>query len=108
LTITAGRFLTPFGIFNERISASGLIKFQDAPAMAAIGIAGGYSDGFMLRAALDLNDRYVVNYATYFSTLSTVNKLESERTLVAGWEFSFLAWGSRWGLLIKENYKISE
>jgi hypothetical protein len=48
--------------------------------MAAIGIAGGYSDGFMLRGALISNDRYVVNYATYFSTLSTVNKLESERT----------------------------
>jgi hypothetical protein len=80
LTITAGRFLTPFGIFNERISAIWINKFQDAPAMAAIGTAGGYSDGFMLRGALISNDRYVVNYTSYFSTLSTVNKFESERT----------------------------
>jgi hypothetical protein len=80
LTITAGRFLTPFGIFNERISAIWINKFQDAPTMAAIGTAGGYSDGFMLRGALISNDRYVVNYTTYFSTLSTANKLESERT----------------------------
>jgi hypothetical protein len=80
LTITAGRFLTPFGIFNERISAIWINKFQDAPAIVAIGTAGGYSDGFMLRGALISNDRYVVNYTTYFSTLSTVNKLESERT----------------------------
>ena len=83
LTITAGRFLTPFGIFNERISAIWINKFQDAPAVAAIGIAGGYSDGFMLRGALISNDRYVVNYTTYFSTLSTVNKFESERTFGA-------------------------
>jgi hypothetical protein len=83
LTITAGRFLTPFGIFNERISAIWINKFQDAPAMAAIGIAGGYSDGFMLRGALLSNDRYAVNYTTYFSTRSTVNKFESERTFGA-------------------------
>ena len=83
LTITAGRFLTPFGIFNERISAIWINKFQDAPTMDAIGTAGGYSDGFMLRGALVSNDRYVVNYTTYFSTLSTVNKFESERTFGA-------------------------
>lgn len=91
LTITAGRFLTPFGIYNERISAIWINKFQDAPAIAAIGIAGGYSDGFMLRGALISNDRYVVNYTTYFSTLSTVNKFQSERTF-----------GARLGVFIPE------
>jgi hypothetical protein len=81
LTITAGRFLTPFGIFNERISAIWINKFQDAPVIAAIGTAGGYSDGFMLRGALISNDRYTVNYTAYFSTLSNVTKFESERTI---------------------------
>jgi hypothetical protein len=80
LTITAGRFLTPFGIFNERISALWINKFQDAPAMVAIGTADGYSDGFMVRGALISNDRYAVNYTAYFSTLSTVTKFESQRT----------------------------
>jgi len=80
LTITAGRFLTPFGIFNERLSAIWINKLQDAPLIAAIGTAGGYSDGFMLRGALISNDRYAVNYTAYFSTLSNVTKFESERT----------------------------
>src|SRR5260370_37805396 len=51
LTITAGRFLTPFGIFNERIKDIWINKFQDASTMADIGIAGGDSDGRMLQAA---------------------------------------------------------
>lgn len=80
LTITAGRFLTPFGIFNERLSALWINKFQDAPVIAAIGTAEGYSDGFMLRGALISNPRYVVNYSAYFSTLSAVTKFESERS----------------------------
>ncbi len=79
LTITAGRFLTPFGIFNERLSAIWINKFQDAPIIAPIGSGQGYSDGFMARGALISNGRYVVNYEAYFSTLSTVSNLQSER-----------------------------
>jgi hypothetical protein len=80
MTVTAGRFLTPFGIFNERISPIWINKFQDAPLIAAIGTAGGYSNGFMLRGALISNDRFAVNYAAYFSALSTIENLTSERT----------------------------
>jgi hypothetical protein len=79
LTITAGRFLTPFGIFNERLSAIWITKLQDAPLIAAIGMGIGYSDGFMLRGRLTGNKNYALNYSTYFSTLSNVNKLESVR-----------------------------
>ncbi len=79
LTLTAGRFLTPFGIFNERLSAIWIDKFQDAPYIAAIGTGMGYSDGLMARGALISNRSYVVNYEAYFSTLSTINKLESQR-----------------------------
>jgi|SRR5579863_543146 len=79
LTITAGRFLSPFGIFNERLSAIWISKFQDAPEIAAIGTGVGYSDGFMLRGALISNRRYAVNYTAYFSALSTITKFESER-----------------------------
>jgi hypothetical protein len=79
LIITAGRFLTPFGIFNERLSPIWISKLQDAPIVAAIGSGIGYSDGFMLRGLLVSNPRYAVNYETYFSTLSTVTKFQSER-----------------------------
>ncbi|MBV8514032.1 MAG: hypothetical protein JO260_01910 [Acidobacteria bacterium] len=79
LTITAGRFLTPFNIYNERISPIWISKLQDAPYVAAIGTGQGYSDGMMLRGALIATSRYAVNYEAYFSTLSTVNKFTSER-----------------------------
>lgn len=92
LTITAGRFLTPFGIFNERISPIWINKLQDAPIIAAIGTGQGYSDGFMVRGALVSNDKYPVNYSAYFSTLSTVNKFESHRSS-----------GGRLGLFLPET-----
>jgi hypothetical protein len=99
MTVTAGRFLTPFGIFNERISPIWINKFQDSPLIAAIG--GGYSNGFMLSGAMVSNDRFAVNYAAYFSALSTIENLTSERT--AGGRvglFIFRACGSKWALLI--------
>jgi hypothetical protein len=79
LTITTGRFLTPFGIFNERLSAIWINKFADAPLIDPIGTANGYSDGFMARGALISKTNYRINYTGYFSTLSNINKLESER-----------------------------
>src|SRR5579871_201712 len=79
LTITAGRFLTPFNIYNERITPIWISKLQDAPYVAAIGTGEGYSDGIMLRGALVATGRYAINYETYFSTRSTVNKFTSER-----------------------------
>lgn len=79
LTITAGRFLAPFGIFNERVSAIWINKLQDAPIVDAIGTGIGYDDGFMVRGALVSNSSYAINYTAFFSTLSTVNKFESQR-----------------------------
>jgi len=79
VTISAGRFLTPFGIFNERLSAIWIDKFQDPPVIAAIGTGRGYSDGFMLRGLLLASTGFQLNYAAYFSTLSTVEKFESQR-----------------------------
>lgn len=79
LTITAGRFLTPFNIYNERISPIWISKLQDAPYVAAIGTGQGYSDGFMLRGNVVSTHDFAVNYETYFSVTSTINKLTSER-----------------------------
>ena len=79
MTITAGRFLTPFGIFNERISPIWINKFQDAPAIAAIGTGDGYSNGFMVRGELLSNRRVAVNYSAYFSALTTIANLQSQR-----------------------------
>lgn len=79
LTMTVGRFLTPFGIYNERLSAIWIPKFQRPPIIDPIGTGNGYSDGYMFRGEMVSNDRYAINYIAYFSTLSTVSKFESER-----------------------------
>lgn len=79
LTVTAGRFLTPFDIFNERLSAIWINKFQDAPLIAPIGIGTADSDGFMVRGNLISGKNYEINYTAYFSTFSGINKLESTR-----------------------------
>src|SRR4029077_14778529 len=49
LTITAGRFLTPFNMFNDGLAPIWINKFQDGPITYPIGTTRGYSDGFMLR-----------------------------------------------------------
>lgn len=79
LTISAGRFLTPFNIYNERITPIWISKLQDAPYVAAIGTGLGYSDGLMLRGNVISTRDFAVNYEGYFSVASTINKLTSQR-----------------------------
>jgi hypothetical protein len=79
LTITAGRFLTPFGIYNERLYPIWIRSLPQVPLIFPI--ATGASDGVMLRGGFPLNSKVNLNYATYFSTASAIHKLESDRTV---------------------------
>ena len=78
VTITAGRFLTPFGIFNERLYPEWIRALQPDPLILPIATAS--SDGAMLRGGFPVNSRANVNYAAYVSATSIgVNGVESER-----------------------------
>jgi hypothetical protein len=76
-TLTVGRFLTPFGIYNERLYPLWIRNLQMTPLIFPIGT--GSSDGAMLRGGFEAHPGLDLNYAVYFSTLSTINKLGSDR-----------------------------
>lgn len=92
LTITAGRFLTPFGIFNERLYPIWIRALQPDPLIYPIGTQS--SDGAMLRGGFPLSPKVNMNYAAYVSaTTIEVGGVESERH--AGGRMGFFFPGPR-------------
>jgi len=79
LTVTAGRFLTPFGIFNERLYPAWIRNLQADPLI--LPLEQSSSDGVMLRGGFAAAPNLNVNYAAYFSTLSTNATLASDRQI---------------------------
>lgn len=77
VTISLGRFLTPFNIFNERLYPNWIRNTQSDPLIFPIGT--GSDNGVMLRGGVALEKDLTVNYAVYFSTLSTIDHFDSER-----------------------------
>lgn len=81
LTITAGRFLTPFNIYNERFSALWIANLQDPPIIFTIGTrTSASSNGGMLRGVAVAHAKWSVNYTAYFSALTTTENLQSGRS----------------------------
>ena len=91
VTVTAGRFLTPFGIYNERLYPIWIRSLHEVPLIFPLGT--GSSDGVMLRGGFAVSSKANLNYATYFSTNSTVNKFEADRQ--AGGRVGFFFPGPR-------------
>lgn len=77
LTITTGRFLAPFNIFNERLYPNWIRDTQSDPLIFPIGT--GSDNGVMFRGGIAQGKQIAFNYAAYFSVLSTAGHLESER-----------------------------
>jgi len=76
-TVSLGRFLTPFNIFNERLYPNWIRNTQTDPLIFPIGT--GSDNGVMLRGGIEMLKDLTFNYAVYFSALTTTNHLESER-----------------------------
>jgi hypothetical protein len=80
LTISAGRFLTPFNIYNERYNAVWIKNLQDPAIIFPIGTrTSASSNGAMLRGVAVARKNFEVNYTAYFSASTTVENLQSGR-----------------------------
>jgi hypothetical protein len=81
VTVVAGKFLTPFGTYNERLTPVWIPYLQNAPLIYGIGTrTSGASDGAMLRGAAFSNAKVQVNYNAYFSAFSGVKQFAAART----------------------------
>lgn len=80
MTVTVGRFLTPFGVFNERFYPVWIRNLQPDPLILPIGIGpSNASTGVMVRGGFKAHPKFNINYAAYFSALSTVSPVDSDR-----------------------------
>ena len=81
MTISAGRFLTPFGIFNERLYPAWIRNLQSDPLILPIGIGpSNASTGAMVRGGFKVQPQFDVNYTVYFSTAVTTSPVDSDRS----------------------------
>jgi len=93
LTITGGRFLTPFNMYNERLTPIWIQNLQDAPFIYSIGNSGTAANlGGMARGAGTIRPDLNFLYTVYFSAASNVSNFESERQF-----------GGRWGVFLPQK-----
>ena len=80
LTITVGRFLTPFGIYNERLYPVWIRNLQADPLTLPIGNGpSDASNGVMLRGGFKASPRLNINYSAYYSALTTSSVVTADR-----------------------------
>lgn len=67
-TVVAGRFLTPFGIYNERLHPNWIRNLPDQPLIAPMALTS--ANGAMVRGGVPLARRVIVSYSVFGSTAS--------------------------------------
>jgi hypothetical protein len=78
VTLTAGRFITPFNIYGERLAPNWIRNLQLTPL--SVPVASGSALGGMLRGGIPGTERINLNYAVYFSANNTHHLLATDRS----------------------------
>jgi hypothetical protein len=78
-TLVAGKFLTPFNTYNERLGPIWIGNFQDGPLIFPIGNIGSTGTGGQLRGPLFANGKVNIDYATYVSANVGGKQFKSSR-----------------------------
>jgi len=79
VTITGGRFITPFGIYGERIAPNWIRSLQGTPLI--VPVTSGASLGGMLRGGIPAGTEKVeFNYAAYYSANNTNHIVATDRS----------------------------
>jgi hypothetical protein len=87
LTLVAGKFLTPFATYNERLSPIWIGNFQDAPLIVTLGINGAAGVGGEARGSLFANNAVAVDYAAFFQ--ANVNNSQFTSSRATGGRINF-------------------
>jgi hypothetical protein len=78
LTLVVGRFLTPFNIYDERLSPIWIHNLEDAPIIFTIGTRTSASNnGITARGTLVAHDNFELNYTAYYSASNRANDADS-------------------------------
>jgi len=79
VTVVAGRFATPFGMYGERLAPNWVRALQLSPLNTSI--ISGSSLGGMLRGGFPAgSDKVDLDYAFYFSTNNTNHQVATDRS----------------------------
>jgi hypothetical protein len=81
LTIVGGRFLTPFGIYNERLLPIWIHNLQDPPIIFPLGTrTTSASLGGMVRGVFTPSSKVEIDYTAYFSASNKTTYWGAGRT----------------------------
>jgi len=106
VTVVAGRFLTPFGIYNERLHPAWIKNMMNTPLI--LGLSEGSSTGGMVRGGASVGGGVVLNYSAYYSAPystenATLNLINSERSAGGRWSLFFAEQRVEAGFSIKRH-----
>jgi hypothetical protein len=78
--VVGGRYLLPFGLYNERLGPIWIRNIQDPPFTASVGTRNtGAGDGLELRGVALQTSKMSLQYTGYFSVRSGINQFGSAR-----------------------------